>query len=167
MGQQNHREGRVERGFMSLFEANPVPSALVRKADQRFVAVNRAYADCVGCGDVIGLPFIDAPWLADSGEREQLIELVTCDDERDVELRVHRATGGSRSARASFRTVDLDGEPHTLVILNDVTAQRASEDRFAKAFAASPMPQVMIRAADRTFIAANDAFERSFGYSRA
>ena len=43
MGQQNHREGRVERGFMPLFEANPVPSALVRKADQRFVAVNRAY----------------------------------------------------------------------------------------------------------------------------
>ncbi len=41
-----------------------------------------------------------------------------------------------------------------------------SEDRFAKAFNASPMSQLLIRRADRVFLAVNDAFARGFGYSR-
>jgi PAS domain S-box-containing protein len=50
--------------------------------------------------------------------------------------------------------------------LENSEALRASEEKFERAFEASPLPQVLIRTTDRAFVAVNEAFERCFGYSR-
>jgi PAS domain S-box-containing protein len=43
---------------------------------------------------------------------------------------------------------------------------RVSEERFAKAFKASPVPIAIVRDRDRTFLEVNDRWETVFGYSR-
>ncbi|HEU4615072.1 MAG TPA: PAS domain S-box protein, partial [Kofleriaceae bacterium] len=59
-----------------------------------------------------------------------------------------------------------EAEPERSDQLENIEALRASEEKFARAFEASPLPQVLIRKADRVFLAVNEAFECCFGYSR-
>ena len=136
-------------GESALFEASPLPTALV--CDGCFVAVNNAFVQCFG-------------WRRDEIVGQPTTLVVEC--LASAELRGRHNNGEARTLQTTIAELVLDGEPHTLAIFNDITTQRSSEERFRRAFDVSPMPQVMIRTSDRTFIAANDAFIETFGYSR-
>ncbi|MDE2612225.1 MAG: PAS domain S-box protein [Burkholderiales bacterium] len=89
-------------------------------------------------------------------------------------VRLRRGDGEEFEALVSAETIAEDGERHVLLTLVDVSeqararaAQRASEERFAKAFQSSPIAMTITRLADGTFVEANAADERTLGYTRA
>jgi two-component system, cell cycle sensor histidine kinase and response regulator CckA len=158
-----------ELQFDVMFRASPLPSVLMRVSDLVFVAVNDAYIATFGWEreELIGRSALELDWFADKRGLDALNEGMQRDGRvRNLEIRGRHRNGETRTVLISVETVVINAEPHTLTVLNDVTALRASEARFVKAFEASPLPQVLIRAGDRAFIAANDAFVSCFGYSR-
>jgi PAS domain S-box-containing protein len=93
----------------------------------------------------------------------------------DVEFRIMVAGGAVKTvvARAEV-TYDADGTPLRMVGTNlDVSSRidaeqalRSSEEKFSKAFRASPDAIVITRAEDGRYIDVNRAFEEVTGYSR-
>ena len=67
----------------------------------------------------------------------------------------------------------FDGEEYCCIFVRDITdrdrgevALRASEQRFSKAFNASPVPMSISTAAEARFIDVNESFTRAMGFSR-
>lgn len=84
-----------------------------------------------------------------------------------------RADGQEFPIEASISQVEAAGQKLYTVILRDITerkqteeALRLSEERFAKAFRASPAALSITRLADGCFVDVNESFLRMFGYGR-
>ena len=89
-------------------------------------------------------------------------------------LRMRRSDGVEFEAVLSAETLGEEGERHVLMTIVDVSeqararaAQRASEERFVKAFESSPISMTITRLADGAYLEANAADERTLGYTRA
>ncbi|HXG64863.1 MAG TPA: PAS domain S-box protein, partial [Blastocatellia bacterium] len=82
-------------------------------------------------------------------------------------------SGGLHVGLLSAEPMEINGEPCALVVVNDITrrkqaeeALRASEERFYKAFYASPQPMSISTVKEGRFIEVNDAFLAANGYTR-
>ncbi len=91
-----------------------------------------------------------------------------------VPLQLRRHDGEPFEALMSAEITEEAGERHALAAVVDVSAQarahaaqRASEERFAKAFQSSPIGMTITRLTDGTYLEANAANERTLGYARA
>jgi PAS domain S-box-containing protein len=90
-------------------------------------------------------------------------------------LRRHwRKDGSLIDVEVNGYSMIFAGRRAETVVINDVTerkqveeALRLSEEKFAKAFAASPTAIVITRAADGTILDANDSYLKMLAYSRA
>ena len=86
----------------------------------------------------------------------------------------HRRLGGTLfEAEVSLNRIEVGGRICLQAIVRDVTERkraeellRGSEEKFAKAFQASPMIIVLSRASDGRLIDVNEAFEKLVGYTR-
>src|SRR4030065_1948059 len=82
-------------------------------------------------------------------------------------------SGERRNVLIASSIIELDGEPHIIGTARDVTdlkrsqeALRQSEDKFSKAFHASPDWISISRQADGMFIDVNEGFEHLSGFPR-
>ena len=162
-----------KRHFAIAFDASPLPSAIIRTVDLQIIAANDAAVRWLG---VPRARLLDAT-LHGLGIAEDDLKRVT--RELDENGRVIRSTVSIHRG-VEVRTVSvfgdrmiLDGQSHTLIVFDDITereqaeqARRESESRFAAAFEACPLPYAMMRLADRTLVAVNDAFVAFYGYTR-
>lgn len=173
--QQETREhlAASRQHFAIAFDASPLPSAIVRTDDLQVVAVNDAAVSW------LALPRerLLGSTLADLGvDREQLARVIA-----DLDRSGHTIRASLVVERGSFRRlvsafahrIVLDGASHTYVALEDVTDRHAAElardesrARFTAAFDVCPLPFAMMRMADRTLVAVNDAFATFHGYAR-
>jgi two-component system, cell cycle sensor histidine kinase and response regulator CckA len=156
-----------------MFRASPLPSVLMRVSDLEFVAVNDACVASFGWQreELIGRSALEVDWFADKRDLDALDERMARDGRVcNLEVRGRHKNGEIRIALISVETIVINDEPHTLTVLNDVTASeaalRASETRFAHAFTKSPLPVTMLRLCDSCFIDVNEAFLKTFGYER-
>src|SRR5439155_25322082 len=92
---------------------------------------------------------------------------------RDYETTVRTKSGQLREVLCSLEVIELDGEVCNLSIMFDITdrkraeaAVRQSEERFAKAFRASPVAMAITRVSDNCFSDANERFCHMLDYSR-
>lgn len=76
-------------------------------------------------------------------------------------------------AEVNLSAMELDGKPFLQAVVRDITqrkqaeeALRLSEERFAKAFHATPDSITITRLKDGKFVEVNEGFEHIFGYSR-
>ncbi|MEK7863021.1 MAG: ATP-binding protein, partial [Chloroflexota bacterium] len=107
-------------------------------------------------------------------ERERLVEQVRATGSvKGFEAKIRRRDGETIDTVAAIETIELNGERYLLALTNDVTdikrselALKQSEERFSKAFRASPVGIVISSLPEGRVIDANDAYLAMFGYRR-
>ena len=129
-----------EQRLSTVFHLSPTPIAIVRLADSRLVDVNEAFA--LGCGythdELVGHTPDELRLWADPAERQAILHEV---QEKGLALarKMHgrRKNGEIGVGLASLTQIPLNGEPHLLWLILDITeqehaeqARRESEDRF-------------------------------------
>jgi PAS domain S-box-containing protein len=166
---------KSERMFATAFRNSPNPSVISRLADGVLVDVNDAYCTTSGFtrDEVLGKAARDVLYPAPEGREEFLREIQQHGRVRDLELRMRTKSGPPLEVLVSVETIELDGVTHTLGAAVDITnrnraaqALKQSEEKFAKAFRASPNSIVISELESGVLVDANDAFFATTGYSR-
>jgi len=120
-----------EERFSRAFHESPLPSGILRLADRCFVDVNQCLADIAGCKreDMLGrtpaeLFIWEKPELAD----QWIASLLREQPVRDQEANIRTQSGNVHEVLVSCSLMAFGGEPHVLMLAQDV-AQRALLER--------------------------------------
>ena len=131
LARANESLAMSEERFSKAFNESPVPSGIQTASDQRFVDVNRRLAEISGWKreEMIGrtaaeLFLWEKPALAD----QWVQGLLRRESVRDQEASIRTQSGALHEVLVSLSPVALDGEPHLLLLAQDV-AERALMER--------------------------------------
>ncbi|HWP95477.1 MAG TPA: diguanylate cyclase [Syntrophomonadaceae bacterium] len=163
--------------YFKAFQSNPDPISITTIGEGRYLEVNDAFLEASGYkrDEVIGRTALELHiWLSQQ-DRNYWVEHLreqgyVC---RGNEIRFRGKYGETRTFLFSTEIIDVSGKPHLLWVTKDITdrkrieeALRSSEDKFSKAFNASPTPLCISTLTDGRFIAVNDGFCNVIGYSQ-
>jgi two-component system, cell cycle sensor histidine kinase and response regulator CckA len=134
--QANQDLTRSEERFAKAFHTSPVAMAIQSLADGRFVDVNARMTQLTGCsreemvGCSAGTLFIwNDPKLVDEWfaalQRQEIV--------RDQEIEVRHTSGNLHQALVSLSLVQLAGQPHALLAIQDVTERNLLERQLRQA----------------------------------
>jgi len=159
----------------SVFETSPEPLAISRLSDGAHIAVNRAWCETTGHRreKALGRSALELGLWADPKDRERLLGwLERHGSVSGFQAHFVRADGSTMDVTLSCRRTELDGEPCLTYAWRDSSNERrvarrvaASEERFSKAFYASPDAIVIFRLEDGRIVEANLGFEKLTDYS--
>ncbi len=131
LARANESLASSEERFSKAFHESPVPSGIQTTSDQRFVDVNQRLAEISGWKreEMIGrtsseLFLWEKPALAD----QWVQGLLRRESVRDQEASIRTQTGALHEVLVSLSPVALSGEPHLLLLAQDV-AERALMER--------------------------------------
>jgi PAS domain S-box-containing protein len=131
LAQTNESLTMSEERFSKAFHESPLPSAIQNLSDHRFVDVNQRLADVAGWkrADMIGrapaeLCLWERPELAD----RWIADLLRLEPVRDKEAKIRTQTGELHEVLVSLSPVSLGGQPHLLLLAQDV-AERVLLER--------------------------------------
>ncbi|HXG65891.1 MAG TPA: PAS domain-containing protein, partial [Blastocatellia bacterium] len=166
-----------EQWFSKAFNLSPHPMAIHHYKDGRYFDVNDSFLRTLGFTreELIGRTSLDVNTWGPPQDRENFLRLLR---ERkpikNLEMRFRTRGGELRTGLVSAEVVELAGERFVLIAMNDITehkraeeALRASEERFSKAFNASPLPMSMRRLHDGTYVDINETYLRAIGKDKA
>ncbi|HEY0968304.1 MAG TPA: PAS domain S-box protein [Opitutaceae bacterium] len=164
-----------EERFAKAFHASPDAIAITDRETHRIVDCNEGFERLFGYtrAEAIGRIPSELGLWADGGDRDRMAELVTNGPVRDFQATgVHR-NGNRIECLLSVHPTTIAGRPCVIGVARDVTARlraeralRDSEERFAKAFHASPDSITISDLTNHQLVDCNEGFERMFGYSR-
>ena len=170
------RAQQSETKFAALFATSPVGLVVTRPRDRRVIEINDAALRMAGLSreETIGSVTTEVIKILNEGELDAArVRALTGDSGVSAPLHFIRRDGKRVEAQMSAAVVDMDGEPHFVISVLDVTEQRRvererheAERKFAALFENSPEPISLLRLRDEVRIAANSAWERVTGYSR-
>jgi len=172
-----------EARFSVAFQASPVFIGILRITDGKFVLVNDALINWLGCSrsEALGQSCADLGMWENIADRALVMEeLLTVGSIRQRECRWRNRRGERFTILLSAETITLDNSPHVLLLALDITQRkqaevemqesearlRESEARFSVAFQASPVFITILRLNDGAYVLANDAFVNWVGYPR-
>ena len=167
----------AEERFEKTFAANPAPAVICRLSDLRFVKVNQGFVDMTGYAreDVLGRTTYEIDLFHEAKGRATAIERLS--EGRTVpqmEACLPLPDGSTKFVIVAGQPIDMNEEPCMLFTFADLelrrkaeTALQHSEERFAKAFRLSPVPTVLVKSADLSMLAINEAFTAEFGFAEA
>lgn len=122
-----------EKKFAMVFKSNPVSLTLVSATDGVFVDINDAFLEHTGYSrnEVIGKTSGDLGIFADLNEFEQLIsELRARHHVEGKEMRTRIKSGGIRTCMFSSSIILMNGRPHILSSVEDITDRKNAESAF-------------------------------------
>jgi PAS domain S-box-containing protein len=166
-----------EERFSKAFHASPIPMAILRARDKKLVDVNDAMLSMGGDftrDEVIGSNGVELGVWVHPEQRVIIVQRIEqYGSVSDVEWEFRRKDGEIRSGLVFGSMVELEGEPCILWIAQDITerkraeeALRASEERFSKAFHASPVAMAITELGEGKLLDVNNAWLRQSGYTR-
>ncbi len=165
-----------EERFSKAFNSSPIRMGIIRLRDGAILDVNDRWLRETGYAreEIIGRPAFELKmWLGEEQQSRLRRLLDEAKPLRDVEYRLVTKTGEQRFTLISAEVVDLGGEPCYLWASNDITERRRAEEelrqsqeRFFRAFHASPVAIVLARLEDGRLIEVNETAQRFFGFSR-
>ncbi len=162
-----------EQKFASVFQQCPDLLVIARLSDGRLLEVNAAFETQIGltAAQVMGKTPSELDIWGIEGAGLELLERVKTTRIRNLEMSFKRSNGQTFTGLMSVEPFDLDTTPALLAVVRDIsqlkeTQQRlqASEEKFAKAFHASPDGLLLTRQADGKMIEVNEGFSRMTGY---
>lgn len=162
--------------FQRAFQSSPNAICISRRSDGLILDVNEAFvADCgLGVDEVRGRTSFELGIWEEASQREAFVAMLR----RDGRIRNHlvervKPDGRRRAMLLSVDPIMVEGEACLLSTAMDVTARMeaeralaASEEKFAKAFIASPYSLTITRLEDGCYLEVNAGFERLSGYRR-
>jgi PAS domain S-box-containing protein len=125
-----------EERFSKAFNESPLPSAIQSFPDQRFVDVNQRLAELTGytreemVGRIPGELFLWAkpevvdPWYEGLLQRKLV---------RDQEAKIRNQAGALRETLVSLSPIDLRGQPHALLVVQDISHRALLERQLRQA----------------------------------
>lgn len=117
--------------FFKFFKSSPVPTNIIRIRDGRYIHVNHAFLKLFSLTreQVIGKTSAEFN-IVDTKKREDLLEHVKQKNYnmQDVEISLRSANGKRIDILTSTQTIEIDGEPHMLNTLVDITERKAIEE---------------------------------------
>ncbi|HEX5085706.1 MAG TPA: PAS domain S-box protein, partial [Blastocatellia bacterium] len=165
---------KSEDRFSKAFRSSPDGLAIVRLSDAIVLEVNDSFVSLIGYDrdEMIGKSTIDLGLWTDPMDRQRALAIMKeqgC--VRDFEFTTRRKSGEERMVRFSAEPLEIDGERCWLSVCSDITerkraeeALRESEERFSKAFRASPYGLAITRQSDGVILEVNDSWLQLFGY---
>ncbi|MGH9754415.1 MAG: hybrid sensor histidine kinase/response regulator, partial [Blastocatellia bacterium] len=163
-----------EDRFAKAFRASPDGLVISRIADGVILEVNDSFAALSGYDrdEMIGKSTLDLGLYVDPADRRRVLAILEEQNYvRDFEFLVKRKSGETRLISFSAEPLELHGELCWLTIIRDITDRRQaeeslreSEERFSKAFRASPDGLVITRKSDSVILEINDSWGRISGY---
>jgi PAS domain S-box-containing protein len=176
-GPDNLRAGLlVDSPFELAFHTNPLPMAIIRLVDSRFVEVNDAYCEFAGCSReaIISGEFAGVQLWRDPVQRQPFLDtLALAGRVKDFPMDFVRPSGVTGKALLTAAVFENDRGPWITACIHDVTerlesaeALRVAEEKFRAAFRANPVAMAIVGKADGRLSDVNDAFVRMSGYSR-
>ncbi|MDD5095187.1 MAG: PAS domain S-box protein [Dehalococcoidia bacterium] len=161
-----------EERFSKAFRSSPNLMAISTLTDGRLIDVNNAFCAVTGHTReaIINRTAVDIHLWADPGQRQKLVEKMRLDGcMHNMELNMRTKSGEIRHILFSGESVTLNGEPHLISAVTDVTesklmehALQESEEKYRTLF--DTMAQgVMCQYATGEVTSANPAAERILG----
>ncbi|KTC41868.1 diguanylate cyclase [Pseudomonas sp. ABAC21] len=164
---------RSEQKFASVFQQCPDILVIARLSDGCLLEVNKAFEDQIGLNaeQVLGKAGTELDIWGIPGIGSELLQRVQTTSIRNLELPFRRSNGQAFVGLISAEPFLLDTTEAIVVVVRDITQLKetqqqlqTSEEKFAKAFHASPDGLLLSRQRDGLLIEANEGFSRLTGY---
>jgi diguanylate cyclase (GGDEF)-like protein/PAS domain S-box-containing protein len=123
---------RSEERFEKIFQASPDAIVISRLKDGRYLEVNQRWLELFGYErrEILGRTSLELGIWADPAERSRFVEQVV---ERGAlqgfETRFRKKSGAIIDAVISADVIGIEGEPHLIVPIMDITDRKRAEER--------------------------------------
>jgi PAS domain S-box-containing protein len=164
-----------EEKFSKTFEASP-DAININRLDGTYLDVNLAYSRLSGWSreETLGRTTMDLNLWVNLEDRTRMQEMIQAEGHFvGFEASFRMKDGSIRTGLVSGTLIPVAGETCLLTITRDITERKAaeaairySEDKFSRAFHASPDAINITRLDDSTYIEVSDGFEKISGWSR-
>ncbi|MDE1168696.1 MAG: EAL domain-containing protein [Pseudomonas sp.] len=163
-----------EQKFASVFRQCPDILVIARLSDGCLLEVNEAFEEQIGlsAADVIGLTATELNIWGIEGIGPGLLQRLQAGSIRNLELPFRRNNGQTFTGLISAEPFELETTPALVVVVRDITQLKQtqqqlqiSEEKFAKAFHASPDGLLLTRQSDGLLLEVNEGFTRITGYN--
>ncbi len=164
---------RSEQKFGSVFRQCPDILVIARLSDGCLLEVNKAFEEQIGlyATDVVGRTATDLNIWGIEGVGAGLLQRLQAGSIRNLEMPFRRSNGQLFTGLISAEPFQLDTVPALVVVVRDIselkeTQQKLqiSEEKFAKAFHASPDGMLLSRQSDGLLLEVNEGFSHISGY---
>jgi PAS domain S-box-containing protein len=162
--------------FVKLFEMSPVPLVIGRASDGAYLAVNSAFLSLHGYRreDLVGKTSVEIGVWPAPQDRARVAGMLADGGEVRALPQQFRTKSGALIDTLYYATrIDWQGEAAILAAPQDITefarARREAETqgaRFQAMFRSSPNPSCVTTMADGRYLAVNEAWSRTIGYSQ-
>ncbi len=160
--------------FATAFHASPQAMLICQSGGGAIVSANPSLLKLVGRPDheIIGLKASDLAWWEHLDFQQELDARLQAEAViRDWRTTLRHADGSLRTVDVSVDPIQIDDTAHLLFNLTDVTEReqvelelRGSEERFSKAFHASPQALLIVRNENGQIVTTNRSFCLMMGY---
>lgn len=162
---------QAEEKFTKIFMAAPNCIAIIRIEDGVIVDVNSGFEEITGwdSSDAIGRNSADVGlWLSPEDRKTMMAILLEGKDFINWEFEFRNRNGNLRNGIYSARSIVIENEPHYILILQDVTQKKLSDESLRLTqFAMDRAPDSILWVDDNGYIIyANQAACSSMGFSR-
>jgi len=165
-----------EEKFSKVFSSSGNAICIISFKGNKFIEANESFTRFTGYTreEIIGRSITDFDLWVHKEELEQwLNKLQETGHAHNVEFHSRMKSGEIRVGLASAETINIGGEPYRITVIADITerkqaaeALKESEEKFSKAFLASPDAIAITRLKDGLVMEINDNFCTITGYSR-
>ncbi len=165
-----------EAKFSAAFHSSPDMMAIMSIRDGQYTEVNDSFVNSLGYSreEIVGHKAHELNLFASPEESAKMNRILKEQGHlRQEELFFLTKSGETRTWLCSIDIISIGGGPSMLCVATDITerkkiqeALRESEEKFSRAFHASPGSISISRLSDGKFIEVNDSFLRDKGYTR-
>jgi len=121
-----------EERFAKIFQASPDAIVISRLSDGRYLEVNQRWLELFGYTreELVGRSSLELGIWVDPEDRARFVEQIRERGAlRDFETRFRKKSRAVIDALISAEPVDIDGEPHVIVPIMDISDRKRAEER--------------------------------------